>query len=121
MAVIDLSHDRATFGKTPSRNLLRQSHLLTGFGPGNMPLMTRLILMAAVVAAILAVLNLAWGPSGQVPVQSGPRTTRLVSASRKKPALRKKEDTMPATFHTVAYILLIVLMFGVATGWLGAA
>jgi hypothetical protein len=28
---------------------------------------------------------------------------------------------MPATFQTIAYVLLIVLMFGVATGWLGAA
>ncbi len=29
-------------------------------------------------------------------------------------------DTMPKTFSTIAYVLLIVLMFGVATGWLGA-
>jgi cell division protein FtsX len=27
---------------------------------------------------------------------------------------------MPATFRNVAYLLLIVLMIGVATGWLGA-
>lgn len=33
---------------------------------------------------------------------------------------RKKDDTMPATFRNVAYLLLIVLMVGVATGWLGA-
>ncbi len=77
--------------------------------------MTRLILMAAVVAAILAVLNLAWGPPRPALDQSLPRPSRL------GPALRKKEDTMPATFHTIAYVLLIVLMFGVATGWLGAA
>ena len=76
--------------------------------------MTRLILMAAVVAAILAVLNLAWGPARQVPVQTGPRP-------RRRPAAHKKEITMPATFQTIAYILLIVLMFGVATGWMGAA
>ncbi len=30
-------------------------------------------------------------------------------------------DTMPKTFSTIAYVLLIMLMFGVATGWLGAA
>ena len=29
-----------------------------------------------------------------------------------------KADTMPDTFKTVAYVLLIVLMFGVTTGWL---
>lgn len=81
--------------------------------------MTRLILMAAVVAAILAVLNLAWGPARQVPVQTGPRPQRRPAAH--KPAAHKKEITMPATFQTIAYILLIVLMFGVATGWMGAA
>ena len=32
-----------------------------------------------------------------------------------------KGDTMPKTFSTIAYVLLIVLMFGVVTGWLGAA
>ena len=77
--------------------------------------MTRLILMATVVAAILAVLNLAWGPTRPVFDRTMPRPARRV------PAARKKEDTMPATIHTVAYVLLIVLMFGVATGWLGAA
>lgn len=30
----------------------------------------------------------------------------------------KKADTMPDTFKTVAYVLLIILMFGVTTGWL---
>ena len=29
-------------------------------------------------------------------------------------------DTMPDTFQRVAYVLLIVLMFGICTGWLGA-
>jgi cell division protein FtsX len=74
--------------------------------------MTRLILMAAVVAAILAVLNLAWGPTR--PVFDTPRPIL-------RPLPVKKVDTMPATFQTIAYVLLIVLMFGVATGWLGAA
>jgi hypothetical protein len=32
----------------------------------------------------------------------------------------KDEDEMPATFRMVAYVLLLVLMVGVATGWLGA-
>ena len=30
-------------------------------------------------------------------------------------------DSMPRTFSTIAYVLLILLMFGVVTGWLGAA
>jgi hypothetical protein len=30
------------------------------------------------------------------------------------------EDSMPATFRLVAYLLLLALMVGVATGWLGA-
>jgi hypothetical protein len=32
----------------------------------------------------------------------------------------RDEDTMPATFRLVAYLLLLALMVGVATGWLGA-
>ena len=31
-----------------------------------------------------------------------------------------KEDTMPKTFSTIAYVLLIILMFGIASGLLGA-
>jgi len=30
------------------------------------------------------------------------------------------EDEMPATFRMVAYVLLLALMVGVTTGWLGA-
>jgi len=29
-------------------------------------------------------------------------------------------DWMPDTFQRIAYVLLIVLMFGICTGWLGA-
>jgi hypothetical protein len=72
--------------------------------------MTRLILMALLVAGMLAVLSLALGPTR--PVLTTPQTPLTP---------RKKEDTMPATFHTIAYVLLIVLMCGVASGWLGAA
>jgi hypothetical protein len=32
-----------------------------------------------------------------------------------------RRDTMPETFRRIAYVLLIVLMFGVTAGWLGAA
>ena len=31
-----------------------------------------------------------------------------------------QEDTMPETFQRIAYVALIVLMFGVVSGWLGA-
>ncbi len=30
------------------------------------------------------------------------------------------EDRMPETFRNIAFALLILLMFGVVTGWLGA-
>lgn len=30
-------------------------------------------------------------------------------------------DDMPKTFQRIAYVVLILLMFGVVTGWLGAA
>ena len=30
------------------------------------------------------------------------------------------EDRMPETFRNIAFLLLILLMFGVVTGWLGA-
>jgi cell division protein FtsX len=66
--------------------------------------MTRLILFlllfSAAVLALASVLNLL-NPAGHRPAP-------------------QKGDTMPATFRTVAYILLLVLMVGVATGWLGA-
>jgi hypothetical protein len=32
----------------------------------------------------------------------------------------RDEDAMPATIRMVAYLLLLALMVGVATGWLGA-
>jgi hypothetical protein len=36
-------------------------------------------------------------------------------------AIGKDEDTMPDTFKRIAYVVLVVLMLGVASGWLGAA
>lgn len=36
------------------------------------------------------------------------------------PAPQPTEDTMPNTFRSIAYGLLIFLMFGVTIGWLGA-
>ncbi len=33
----------------------------------------------------------------------------------------KDSDDMPAKFRRITYVLLVVLLFGVTTGWLGAA
>lgn len=33
----------------------------------------------------------------------------------------RTEDAMPAPVRTVAYVLLVVLLLGLASGWLGAA
>lgn len=33
----------------------------------------------------------------------------------------KDVDPMPAPFRRISYIVLVILMFGVTTGWLGAA
>ena len=62
-----------------------------------------LLLFASAILAIMAVLAFL-NPAGR-------------SSAAGLPI--KKEDTMPDTFRTVAYVLLLVLMVGVATGWLG--
>lgn len=36
-------------------------------------------------------------------------------------AAEKDPDPMPAPFRRISYIVLVVLMFGVSTGWLGSA
>jgi hypothetical protein len=33
----------------------------------------------------------------------------------------KDDDFMPAKFRRITYVLLVVLLFGVTSGWLGAA
>ena len=35
--------------------------------------------------------------------------------------LGKDDDMMPAKFRRITYVLLVVLLFGVTSGWLGAA
>jgi len=37
------------------------------------------------------------------------------------PASKPGEDTVPETFRTIAYLVLLVLMFGVTSGLLGAS
>jgi len=36
-----------------------------------------------------------------------------------RPATAPERDTMPETFQRAAYVMLIVLLFGVTSGWLG--
>lgn len=66
--------------------------------------MARLIMLIAFVAVVLVAITALLG------------TMQAVAALAKE----KEEDQMPDTFKRVAYITLIVLMFGVTSGWLGA-
>ncbi len=36
-----------------------------------------------------------------------------------RPSAGKDVDDMPAKFRRITYVLLVVLLFGVTTGWLG--
>lgn len=60
------------------------------------------LLLALLVIALLAINTLA-------------RTVQHIA----QPS--KTGDTLPMTFQRIAYVLLILLMFGIAFGWLGAA
>ncbi len=68
--------------------------------------MMRLILLILFVAAVLTFFTAAITTMQAV-----------VSVTRQA----TKEDTMQATFKRVAYVLLVVLLIGIATGWLGSA
>ncbi len=67
--------------------------------------MTRIILLlllfAAAALALAAVMSL-FRSGGRAPAGAG-----------------RKEDTMPQTFRTIAYVLLFVLLVGVTTGLMG--
>jgi len=65
--------------------------------------MARLILMLLFFAALALAMTAAW------------TFVRTVSGAASRST---QEATLPDTFKTVAYALLIVLMFGVVTGWL---
>jgi cell division protein FtsX len=67
--------------------------------------MTRLILLVAFIAVLFIAITAVLG------------TLQAVTQS----TLGKDEDRMPVTFSRIAYMLLVVLMFGVTSGWLGAA
>lgn len=62
--------------------------------------MARLFLVVLAIIAVLALF-----------VAAGRMAGRATSATQ--------EVSLPDTVKTISYILLIVLMFGVVTGWLG--
>lgn len=67
--------------------------------------MVRLIFLVAFVAvAAVAIAGLI-------------RTIQTVTAGGAK----KDDDMMPAKLQRITYVLLVVLLFGVTSGWLGAA
>ena len=63
-----------------------------------------LVIIAITVAAVVAVMA----------------GTALVRAGADAARGSLSEDRMPETFRNIAYALLVLLMFGVVTGWLGA-
>ncbi|PJI85014.1 hypothetical protein BC777_3010 [Yoonia maricola] len=65
--------------------------------------MVRLILVVAFVAVVAVVTIVALG------------TIMAISAT----TAGKDSDDMPAKFRRITYVLLVVLLFGVTTGWLG--
>ena len=67
--------------------------------------MVRLILLVAFVAvAAIAITGLI-------------RTIQDVTAG----GVGEDDNMMPAKFRRITYVLLVVLLFGVTSGWLGAA
>ena len=67
--------------------------------------MVRLILLVAFVAVAATAIT------GLI------RTIQDVTAG----GVGKDDDMMPAKFRRITYVLLVVLLFGVTSGWLGAA
>jgi len=65
--------------------------------------MIRLILFAFLIACIAV----------------GVGAIMIVVRSLGNPARSPERDTMPETFQRAAYVMLIVLLFGVTSGWLG--
>ncbi|MEL6841174.1 MAG: hypothetical protein AAFP85_17960 [Pseudomonadota bacterium] len=45
----------------------------------------------------------------------------LFAASRVVGGGGKGEDNMPETFRRISYVVLVLLLLGLASGWLGAA
>ena len=74
--------------------------------------MARLILFAVLVAAVVvAALTLL------AALRPGPAAAAAAAAA--DTTLPRRVDTMPRSFRTISYTLLLVLMVGVTTGWIG--
>ncbi|MFO8125361.1 hypothetical protein [Yoonia sp.] len=67
--------------------------------------MVRLILLVAFVAIVAIAITAVVGTIAAIAQTSAGKDT----------------DDMPARFKRITYVLLVVLLFGVTTGWLGAA
>ncbi len=65
--------------------------------------MLRLILIVAFLAVVVIAITAVLG------------TIMAVA----KPSAGKEPDDMPVKFRRITYALLVVLLFGVTTGWLG--
>lgn len=65
--------------------------------------MVRLILVVAFVAVVAIAITAVLG------------TMMVVTQS----SVGKDTDDMPAKFRRITYVLLVVLLFGVTSGWLG--
>jgi len=75
--------------------------------------MARLILFAVLVAAVVvAALTLL------AALRPGPAAAAAAAAAADT-TLPRRVDTMPRSFRTISYTLLLVLMVGVTTGWIG--
>lgn len=66
--------------------------------------MARLILLVALVVALVLALSSIMVALRAVSAQTG---------------VSQGNMTMPKTFQTIAYVLLLVLMMGIASGWIG--
>ena len=73
-----------------------------------------LMFFAALVLAIASVVTLA---RSLIAAPAGPAAHRPAAA---KAAHRPKEDPMPDIMRNIAYVLLLMLLVGIGTGWLGA-
>jgi hypothetical protein len=73
--------------------------------------MARVVLVLFFVAvAVLAAVAVIWAMDA-----------RGGSAAPARGAAIERESGLPRTFRMIAYVLLLMLMLGVATGWLGSA
>ncbi len=69
--------------------------------------MVRLILMVAFIGVVAFAITAALG------------TIRAIASTQTGTGPGKDQEMMPAKFQRITFVLLVLLMFGVTTGWLG--